>query len=102
MQLSYGGGVRWGLSMAWERGSVAPMARRHERRRWWHRWLGEGGRKGKGGTAWWAGSACLAARGQLGGWAGWPLGRKLKKISFLIKIEFLNMPRLWKFAQGDL
>jgi hypothetical protein len=33
--------------------------------------------------------------------AGW-LGQKLKKISFLIKIEFLNTPRLWKFAQGDL
>jgi hypothetical protein len=29
------------------------------------------------------------------------LGRELKKISFLIKIEFLNMPMLWKFAQGD-
>jgi hypothetical protein len=35
------------------------------------------------------------------GWAGWPLGllgRKLKKIHFRIKIEFLNIPRLWKFA----
>jgi hypothetical protein len=55
--------------------------------------------------AWWAISACLAARGQNAEWAGWPLGRlgrKLKKISFLIKIEFLNIPRLWKFAQGDL
>jgi hypothetical protein len=39
------------------------------------------------------------------GWSGWPLGRlgrKLKKNSFLIKIEFLNMPWLWKLAQGDL
>jgi hypothetical protein len=35
-------------------------------------------------------------------WAGWPLGRKLKKNSFVIKIDFLNIPRLWKFAQGDL
>jgi hypothetical protein len=26
----------------------------------------------------------------------------LKKISFRIEIEFLNIPRLWKFAQGDL
>jgi hypothetical protein len=33
-----------------------------------------------------------------------PLGRlvrKLKKISFLIKIEFLNLPRHYKFV-GDL
>jgi hypothetical protein len=39
------------------------------------------------------------------GWDGWPLGRlgrRLKKNSFLIKNEFLNIPRLWKFAQGDL
>jgi hypothetical protein len=28
--------------------------------------------------------------------------RKSKNISFLIKIEFLNMPMLWKFAQGNL
>jgi hypothetical protein len=26
----------------------------------------------------------------------------LKKNSFVIKIDFLNIPRLWKFAQGDL
>jgi hypothetical protein len=26
----------------------------------------------------------------------------LKKISFLIKIEFLNLPRIWKFVDGDL
>jgi hypothetical protein len=30
------------------------------------------------------------------------LARKLKKISFPIKIEFLNLPRLWKFVEGDL
>jgi hypothetical protein len=65
-----------------------------------------GREEGEGGedSAWWAGSACLAARGQKAGWAGGPLGRlgrELKKISFLIKIEFLNMPMLWKFAQGD-
>jgi hypothetical protein len=37
-------------------------------------------------------------------WGGWLLGRlgwKLKK-SFQNKIRFLNLPRLWKFAQGDL
>jgi hypothetical protein len=26
----------------------------------------------------------------------------LKKISFPIKLEFLNLPRLWKFVEGDL
>jgi hypothetical protein len=26
----------------------------------------------------------------------------LKKNSFMIKIDFLNIPMLWKFAQGDL
>jgi hypothetical protein len=30
------------------------------------------------------------------------LGRKLKKNPFKIKIGFLNLPRLWKFAQVDL
>jgi hypothetical protein len=44
------GGVRWGRSMARERGSVAPLARRRERRRR-SRQLGEGGRKRKG-AAW--------------------------------------------------
>jgi hypothetical protein len=66
------------------------------------------GRKEKGaGSTWWAGSACLAAQGRVG-WLGLPgrsgagglarplgrLARKLKKISFPIKIEFLNLPRL--------
>jgi hypothetical protein len=46
----------------------------------------------------------LSGRSGLGGLAQ-PLGRltrKLKKISFLLKIEFLNLPRLWKFVKGDL
>jgi hypothetical protein len=30
------------------------------------------------------------------------MGRNLRKIPFRIKIGFLNIPRLWKFAQGDL
>jgi hypothetical protein len=30
------------------------------------------------------------------------MGQILKKIPFRIKITFLNIPRLWKFAQGDL
>jgi hypothetical protein len=88
--------------MARESGSGAPMAwRRKKRRRQSHR-LGEGGRKGKGG-----GLAQLAwpLEAKKAKWGGWPLGRlgrKLKKISFLRKIKFLNIPRLWKFAQGDL
>jgi hypothetical protein len=32
-------------------------------------------------------------------WAGWA---ESEKNSFLNKILFLNIPRLWKFAQGDL
>jgi hypothetical protein len=28
--------------------------------------------------------------------------QNLRKISFRIKIEFFNIPRLWKFAQGDV
>jgi hypothetical protein len=32
-----------------------------------------------------------------------PIGPKVEGNSFLNKkIEFLNIPRLWKFAQGDL
>jgi hypothetical protein len=30
------------------------------------------------------------------------IGRKRRKNSFPNKIWFLNIPRLWKFAQGDL
>jgi hypothetical protein len=30
------------------------------------------------------------------------MGQNLKKIPFQIKIKFLNIRSLWKFAQGDL
>jgi hypothetical protein len=30
------------------------------------------------------------------------MGQNPKKIPFRIKIKFLNIPKLWKFAQGDL
>jgi hypothetical protein len=30
------------------------------------------------------------------------LGRNWREILFKIEIGFLNLPRLWKFAQGDL
>jgi hypothetical protein len=98
------GGIRWGRSMAWERGSMAPMVRWRERRRRRCHWLSEAGRKGgtqPGGPA----QPAWPLGAKKAGWASWPLGRlgqKLKKNSFLIKIEFLNVPRLWKFAQRDL
>jgi hypothetical protein len=31
-----------------------------------------------------------------------PIGPKVEEIFFLRKIKILNIPRLWKFAQGDL
>jgi hypothetical protein len=109
--------------MAWERGDVAPMARRRERRQRRCRRV-EGGRRRGGGTrpggrarpAWplgagWAGSACLAARPKRsGGLAGSEAKRaagsagpkiRKKEISEL-KLDFLNLPRLWKFVEGDL
>jgi hypothetical protein len=57
------------------------------------RGLGRGGR---------AGSRRPAGRSETE-WAGLGrMGRNPKKIHFRIKIKFLNIPRLWKFAQGDL
>jgi hypothetical protein len=43
-------------------------------------WVREGGKEG--GMAWWASSACWAARGQKAGWLLGHLGRKLKENSF--------------------
>jgi hypothetical protein len=46
-------------------------------------------------------SACAAAYGRSGrGCSG--LGQNRRKNYFRIKFEFLNIQRLWKFAQGDL
>jgi hypothetical protein len=63
------------------------------------------------GRAAWAGlwaSAC-GRREATGGWLGQRLsgpqgrtGQKRRKRNFELKIGFLNLPRLWKFAQGDL
>jgi hypothetical protein len=63
------------------------------------------------GWAAWAGlwaSAC-GRREASGGWLGQRLsglqgrpGRKRRKRNSELKIGFLNLPRLWKFAQGDL
>jgi hypothetical protein len=47
----------------------------------------------------------LASWGQQARWTGKPLGRlgrKLKEITFMIKIDFFNIPSLWKFTQEDL
>jgi hypothetical protein len=59
----------------------------------------------------WAGQGSFGLRGQRGQRAGWAKGRvgrkvgrtesKEKRISEL-KIGFLNLPRLWKFVEGDL
>jgi hypothetical protein len=64
-------------------------------------WLSLLGRSGPGGLA--RPTWPLGPKGQVG-WLGLPgrSGLKSKKISFLIKIEFLDMPMLWKFAQGNL
>jgi hypothetical protein len=70
--------------------------------------LGEEGRRGAARSPWRSGvrgggcGATGSVREGGGGIRGGLVGQKLKKNSFLIKIEFLNMPRLWKFAQGDL
>jgi hypothetical protein len=48
-------------------------------------------------------------RGWRGQWAGWPkvewaawlAGPKARKKNFRIKIGFLNLPRIWKFVEGD-
>jgi hypothetical protein len=38
----------------------------------------------------------------MGRLAAGPVGPKVRKILFRIKFDFFNIPRLWKFAQGDL
>jgi hypothetical protein len=59
---------------------------------------------GKYAKAAWAEWALAGIRQPVGqrGLARAGLGRNLRKIPFRIKIGFLNIPRLWKFAQGDL
>jgi hypothetical protein len=61
-----------------------------------------------------AGWACrddFGLRGRRGRWAGWARGQagrgvgraeNQEKGNFRIKIGFLNLPRLWKFVDGDL
>jgi hypothetical protein len=75
---------------------------------------------GEAGAAWGGGERPVVAvptlfstgREKKAGWAGWakkagkaakPTRPKSKKKNlFRIKIGFLNLPRFWKFVQGDL
>jgi hypothetical protein len=41
-------------------------------------------------------------KGRVGQLVAGPIGLKARENSFRIKIEFLNLQRLWKFVQGDL
>jgi hypothetical protein len=59
----------------------------------------------------WAGRGGFGLRGQRGQRAGWARGRVGCKVGradvkekgiFELKIGFLNLPRLWKFVEGDL
>jgi hypothetical protein len=59
----------------------------------------------------WAGRGGFGLRGQRGQRAGWARGRVGRKVGraenkekgiFELKIGFLNLPRLWKFVEGDL
>jgi hypothetical protein len=61
------------------------------------------GKCAKAAWAEWAERGFGGIRGEAAAQAGMGrMGRNLRKIPFRIKIEFLNIPRLWKFAQGDL
>jgi hypothetical protein len=60
--------------------------------------VGWAGRKAE---AQWKGEGKSA--GKKKDWVERPDGLKVTgKILFQIKFDFLNIPRLWKFAQGDL
>jgi hypothetical protein len=54
------------------------------------------GRKGEGLVAGWA----ERPGGPAGRWADW--AESEGEILFRLKIGFLNLPRLWKFVEGDL
>jgi hypothetical protein len=44
----------------------------------------------------------VGQKGQMGRLVDAPIGLEVEKNLFGIKIGFLNLPRLWKFAHGDL
>jgi hypothetical protein len=46
--------------------------------------------------------AAAGPKVRMGRLAAGPVGPKVRKILFRIKFDFFNIPRLWKFAQGDL
>jgi hypothetical protein len=106
-----GGSWRWGMELT-------AGARLIERR-------GRGGRLGRRepkGKAYfarrrdrraarWAGRDGFGLQGRRVQWAGWARGRVGRKVGRAknkekgiseLKIGFLNLPRLWKFVEGDL
>jgi hypothetical protein len=58
----------------------------------------------------WAGQALSSCGGRHGRWVGWARGQagcgvgwaENKKMISELKIGFLNLPRVWKFVEGDL
>jgi hypothetical protein len=85
------------MAVTWERESIYAGVRKVEENTPFRKYAN---------AAWaeWAerGAGVLWGRaGQRGAWLG-RMGQNPKKIPFWIKIKFLNIPRLWKFAQGDL
>jgi hypothetical protein len=107
----HGGGVlrvgqRGGDDEADKRGPCGGDRGRRRRRRaahtqrrggFWQIRQGRTGRDGPSACARWPAVQSGPARVRLG-----RVGRILRKNSFRIKIGFLNLPRLWKFVEGDL
>jgi hypothetical protein len=60
----------------------------------------EAGQHGEGGRGRSVGPG--GPKGRMGRLAAGPVGPKAEKNPFRIKIRFLNLPRLWKFIEGDL
>jgi hypothetical protein len=74
--------------------SSAALARRRARRRWHSADASEGG-KGRP-------TGLDGPKGRVGQLAAGPIGPEAEKNPLGIKLDFLNLPRLCKFAQGDL
>jgi hypothetical protein len=48
------------------------------------------------------GGAASGLAGPEAEWAAWSAGPKSRKRILELKIGFLNLPRVWKFLEGDL
>jgi hypothetical protein len=81
-------------SMALEEGDAVAMAWRRARRRQRSAGVGKGGRGRPTGPD--------GPKGLVGRLAAGPIRPEAEKNPFRIKIGFLNVLRLWKFAQGHL